>query len=163
MAFCVATLKSAVAAVEQNGGVENLETLYSSVSKRYAAMAPDGFDVLSPQVIKARIEELVASNDLVLKTQPGRRGGSGQNVVSKKEVILDHLQNLDQMVVDLIESTVDEATKAILQKISDGFVEVADIVNSLHARKKTEESDSTETEVAPIEDTETVPAESVAA
>ena len=164
---CIPTLTAAISAVESNGGVENLEKLYAMVARKYAATVPEGFAILSAQTVKARIEELVSADKLTLKTQPGRRVGNGQNVVSKKEQILDNLQNLDEMIVELMEKSTDEATNAILQKISDGLVEVADIVSSLHNRKKsseeTETEGSTEMEVAPTMETEEIPASPEAA
>lgn len=132
-------VRDAIAHVEAKGALSTLDEFYAKVAKTYAGFTAYEDDLLplSPQVIKARIEEIRAKDaELVIKTTAGRRSG-GSAVDSKKDVILTGLDK----VKNLLESG----------NSADALAEIAAIravVESLHARKsKTEETaESSESE-----------------
>lgn len=131
-------VRRAIAYVEEKGALATLDEFYAKVAKTYSGFIAYDDDLLplSPQTMKARIEELREEDaELVIKTTAGRRSG-GSAVDSKKDVILSGLAK----VKTLLESG----------NTAEALVEIAAvraIVESLHARKKTEETaESSESE-----------------
>jgi len=149
LSVCVATLIAAVGSVEENGPCGSMDELYGKVAKIYANKAPDGFGVLSAQTVKARIIDLVTENKLTLKTQPLVRTASGGN--SKKNDMLNILNVENTRLSNVIETVgPDSTTGRVLSSILDGYKRLAGIVESLHQRSKSEESESeSETVVEP--------------
>jgi len=124
-------VRRAIAYVESKGALPTLEEFYAKVAKVYAGFTADSeeFMPLSPQVVKARIEELREQDaKLEIKTTAGRRSG-GSAVDSKKDIILSGLNK----VKSLLES--DNSAEALTE-----IAAIRVIVESLHARKKTEET-----------------------
>lgn len=145
--FCVVTMIAAIAAVEGTTGCASMDELHKKVAKKYAAEAPDGFPVLGHQTVKARIEELVESNQVTLITKPVARSGNG-GVSSKKETMMNILNVENVRLANVVEKIgPDSEIGRELSSILDAYKRLADITASLHQRKPDENPENSEDSV----------------
>lgn len=161
LAVHIASLKSAITLVEGETGCKTLEELYSKVAKKYVTLTSEmaEYDPLSVQVVKARIGELLETNQITLKTAPGRRSG-GTGGTSQKEIILSALVEADKEIDSILTAlTENESMTVVANSLKSRLSNIFDIVENLHKRQpsanSTENSEADEILPPTTEETET--------
>ena len=158
-----ASLISAIQTVEGETGCKTLDELYSRVARQYVKNIEnlDGFDVLSSQVVKARIGELLEAGTITLKTAPGRRSGGSANGGSQKERILSALVKCDDEINVILTALEEHESRPVAESLKARLEEIFVTVENLHKRHNSAESASdseANDEVPPtMEETDEVP------
>ena len=139
-----ASLINAIQTVEGETGCKTLDELYGRVARQYVKNIEnlDGFDVLSSQVVKARIGELLEAGTITLKTAPGRRSGGSANGGSQKERILSALVKCDEEIDVILTALTEHESRPVAESLKNRLADIFEIVENLHKRHSSAESES---------------------